>query len=355
MNKESKKFLKTPFELGKIKLPNNIFYAPLAGCSDFPFRKMSARYGPGLLYCEMVKMDALIRHDRGTFHILDYERGMHPIGGQLCGSNPKIAGQAARIIEDLGFDVVDLNCGCPVDKVTKDGSGSGLLKNPPLIGELIANMVAAVNIPVTVKIRAGWDENSINAPEITKIAEEAGAKAICIHGRTRQQAYRGSANWDYIKACKDVATSIQVIGNGDLFDADSVLRMFEHTNCDAVLISRGTLGQPWIVEDIIRLLTGLSPLERDFERCRDVLYEHFLETVAYQPPRRVAIDMRKVGCWYLKKSAATRSFRDQISRAASPEIVRELIQNFEVPVDGVDLGEGITEATNECCENIAIN
>lgn len=324
-----KKFLQTPFQLGSLILPNNIFYAPLAGCSDFPFRKMSARYKPGLQYCEMVKMDALVRNDQGTFHMLDYSAEMHPIGGQLCGSNPKIAGNAARIIEELGFDLIDLNCGCPVDKITKDGSGSGLLKNPELIGEIIANMIAAVDIPVTVKIRAGWDENSINAAEITKIAEQAGAKAICIHGRTRQQAYRGAANWDYIKACKEVAKDIKVIGNGDLFDADAAKRIFEHTGCDAVLISRGTMGQPWIVEDIMRLLSGLPTIERNFESLRQGLFEHFLCTEAYHTPRRVAIDMRRVGCWYFKKSAGTKSFRDQISRADSLEAVRDLILSFQ--------------------------
>lgn len=331
-----KNFLKTPFELGGIKLPNNIFYAPLAGCSDFPFRQMAVRYRPGLLFCEMVKMDAIIRHDVGTFRLLDYERGMHPIGAQLCGSNPAIAGKASRIIEDLGFDTVDLNCGCPVDKVTKDGSGSGMLKTPNLIGDVIANMVAAVKIPVTVKIRAGWDENSINAAEITQIAEKAGAKAICIHGRTRQQAYKGPANWDYIKACREVARDIKIIGNGDLFDAQSVKRMFEETGCDAVLISRGTLGQPWIVEDIVRLLSGHSPIERTFEEIKQALYEHFVYTTTYQPPRRVAIDMRRVGCWYFKKSSATRAFREQISKAESLDAVRHLIINLQPPSEALD-------------------
>lgn len=320
--------LKTPFQLGNLKLANNIFYAPLAGCSDFPFRQMSARYKPGLIYCEMVKMDALIRNDQGTFHMLDYEAGMHPIGGQICGSNPLIAGPAARIIEELGFDVVDLNCGCPVDKVTKDGSGSGLLRNPEKIGDIIANMVAAVKIPVTVKIRAGWDEDSINAAEITTIAEQAGAKAICIHGRTRQQAYKGSANWDYIKQCKDTAKSILIIGNGDLFDADSAKRMFAHTGCDAVLISRGTMGQPWIIEDVIRLLKDEPKLERSFEECKQALYQHYLYSVAYHNAHRVSVDMRRVGCWYFKKSAGTRSFREQISKASSPAIIKDLILNF---------------------------
>jgi tRNA-dihydrouridine synthase B len=324
------KYFKSPFELGSLELPNNIFYAPLAGCSDFPFRKMSSKYRPGLMFCEMVKMDALIRHDQGTFHILDYDKGMHPIAGQICGSKPEIAGKAARIIEELGFDSVDLNCGCPVDKVTKDGSGSGMLKTPYLIGDILANMVAAVKIPVTVKIRAGWDESQINAPLITQIAEKAGAKAICIHGRTRKQAYKGPANWDYIKACKEVATTIKIIGNGDVVDGPSAQRMFEHTGCDAVLVARGTMGHPWIIEDIIRYLHCGEIQERSLEECRQGLLEHFLYTLDYHHPRRVAVDMRRVGCWYLKKSAGTRGFREAISRAQSPEAVRELILNFPI-------------------------
>lgn len=317
-----------PFQLGNLTLPNNVLYAPLAGCSDFPFRKMSAEYRPGLIYCEMVKMDALVRHDQNTFHLLDYDASMHPIGGQICGSKPEIAGKAAKIIEELGFDVVDLNCGCPVDKITKDGSGSGMLKTPERIGEVIANMVAAVRIPVTVKIRAGWDDASINAPEITRIAEKAGAKAICIHGRTRQQGYKGPANWDYIKACKEVANTIKVIGNGDILDGPSAARIFAHTNCDAILVSRGTLGHPWIAEEIMRYLQGLEPIQRSLDECRQALYRHFLYTCDYQPARRVVIDMRRVGCWYLKRSSGTRAFRELISKADNLDNVRDLILNF---------------------------
>lgn len=325
MNRKS--FL-NPFELGQLTLPSNILYAPLAGCSDFPFRKMSAKYKPGLIYCEMVKMDALIRNDQGTLRMLDYSQGMHPIGGQICGSKPEIAAKAAKMVEELGFDVIDFNCGCPVDKVTKDGSGSGMLRTPHLIGEIIANMVAAVKIPVTVKIRAGWDENSINAPEITKIAEQAGAKAICIHGRTRQQAYKGPANWNYIKACKEVASTIKVIGNGDVLDGASAQRMFEETGCDAVLVSRGTLGQPWIAEDIRNFLAGNEIRKRTIEDYRQELYQHFLATKEYNPPHRIAIDMRRVGCWYLKKSPGTRQFRELISKASCPDYIEDLILKF---------------------------
>ncbi len=207
-----------PFSMGGLELPSNIFCAPLAGCSDLPFRRMTVKYNPGLIYCEMVKMEALIRNDPNTYRLLDYESSMHPIGGQLCGSNPRIAGECAKMIEDLGFDVVDLNCGCPVDKVTKDGSGSGMLKNPDLIGEVIANMVAAVKIPVTVKIRAGWDSSHIVGAEVVRIAEKAGACAICIHGRTRAQGYRGLPTGILSAIAKDASQKIVVIGNGDVVD-----------------------------------------------------------------------------------------------------------------------------------------
>lgn len=344
-------FLKENFTLGDLVLPNNIFYAPLAGCSDFPFRKMSALYKPGLIYCEMVKMDALVRNDQGTFHMLDFDKSMHPIGGQICGSKPQIAGAAAKIIEDLGFDVVDLNCGCPVDKVTKDGSGSGLLKNPKLIGDIIYEMVKAVKIPVTLKIRAGWDEESIIAEEVTKLAEEAGAKAICIHGRTRKQAYKGPANWDYIKIAKNAAKKIKVIGNGDIMDANSAKRMFEETGCDAVLVARGTMGQPWIVSDIISELKGDLPLSKDTEFYRQALYTHFEYTHNYHHERRCAVDMRRVGCWYFKKSQGTRSFRELISRAASPEEVRELILSFN-PSSSIDEGNEMELSETSCdCES----
>lgn len=335
-------FLKTPFQLGGVKLPNNIFYAPLAGCTDFPFRQMSAKYKPGLMYCEMVKMEALIRNDPGTFHILDYETSMHPIGAQLCGSKPEIAGMAAKMIEDLGFDVVDLNCGCPVDKVTKDGSGSGMLKTPHLIGKVISEMVAAVKIPVTVKIRAGWDEDHINAVEITKIAEEAGASAICIHARTRKQAYQGPARWEWIRACKEAAKEILIIGNGDLFSSRDVLRIYPETGCDAILVSRGMLGQPWIAEDIFLTLQGLPPKRRTQEDCRAALKEHFEHILEYHSERRGVIEMRRIGCWYLKNSAGTRSFREKMARVESLPEARELLDNF--PLEGGSYPESECEA-----------
>lgn len=255
---------------------------------------------------------------------------MHPIGGQICGSKPQIAGQAAKIVQDLGFDVIDLNCGCPVDKVTKDGSGSGLLKNPNVIGDIIANIVAAVSVPVTVKIRAGWDENSLVFREIVKIAEQAGAVALCIHARTRQQGYEGNANWKWIKEAKDVATKIKIIGNGDLFTADAAIRMFEETGCDAVLVSRGTMGQPWIAQDIAKLDRGEAISERSVRERKELLLDHFGQSIAYGSDRKAVLDMRRVGCWFFKKAKGNKSFRDAISHAQTVADIRDLIVNFQV-------------------------
>ena len=314
------------FQIGTLTLPNNTFYSSLAGCSDYPFRKMAVRHRPGLVFCEMVKIDPLVRLDFETFRLLDFDKDMHPIGAQICGSDPKLAGEAAKIIEDLGFDLVDLNCGCPVDKITRDGCGSAMLKNPERIGEMLAEMVAAVRIPVTVKIRVGWDEKTICAPEITCIAEEAGAAAIAVHGRTRQQGYRGKANWGVIKDCVEVAKKIKVIGNGDLFHAEDVLKRMEETGCDAVLVSRGTLGQPWIAEDVRLLAKGLDLPKRNFRRA---LLDHLEFMIAYETERRVIINMRRIGCWYLK-GRRSRDFRAAITRVESLQEIREIIDKFMV-------------------------
>ena len=342
-------FLQTPFFLGSKELPSNLFCAPLAGCSDFPFRRMSSSYKPGLIYCEMTKMDALVRSDPGTFRMLDFEASMHPIGAQLCGSKPELAASCARIIEDLGFDVVDLNCGCPVDKVTKDGSGSALLKNPEKIGEIIANMVSAVKIPVTVKIRAGWDSQTINAPRITEIAELAGASAICIHGRTRAQGYTGPAKWDYIKECKTVAKNIKVIANGDVFDPVSAKEIFLATGCDAILLARGTMGQPWLVEDVRTFLqTGLL-VQRSSADYKKALLEHIEHIRSYQNDKRALLDIRRIGSWYLKSCRGVKQLREAVNRSSSLEEACTHIANFSW--EGVDLLQEPKEeeACSSCC------
>lgn len=322
-------FFKSPFQLDELTFSSNVFCSPLAGCSDLPFRQMVGRYQPGLMFCEMVKMDALVRHDPNTYRILEYDTSMHPIGAQLCGSKPKLAGPCAKIIEELGFDLIDLNCGCPVDKVTKDNSGSGLLKDPDRIGEILSNMIAAVKIPVTVKIRAGWDEESINGPLITQIAEKAGAKIIFVHGRTRKQAYRGPANWDYVKECKDVAKDILVFGNGDIVDPESAEQIFQQTGCDGILLSRGTFGRPWVFEDIMRHFTGQEPLNRTGKEVRDALLTHLDYILRSQQKRKALLDLRRIGSWYLKKGQGVKKIKEIVVRAKDLEEVVAEIQSFD--------------------------
>lgn len=307
---------------------SRIAYSPLVGCSDFPFRMMAAKYKPALMFCEMVHMETLLRKKEVLEQTLAYAPEMRPIGAQICGSDPSIASDAAKIIEEMGFDLIDLNCGCPVDNVTKDGAGSGLLKQPKLIGQILRKIKGAVKIPVTVKIRAGWDENSIVAPLVTQIAEEAGADCIFVHGRTRAQAYRGKAVWSHIRACKEVARTIKVFGNGDLFEPQDAMRMIEETGCDGVLVSRGTMGQPWIAEEMQRLFEGHEPRAYGFEDYRDALIKHLEHTVAFKTEKQAILDIRKVSCWYFKNFPNARIFRSFASKAASFDEVKRLIQEY---------------------------
>lgn len=321
--------LRRPFSFGKIQLPSNIFCAPMAGCTDLPFRQMVSPYRPGLVYCEMVKIEALTRRNARTCQYLEFTPDMRPIGAQLCGSKPEIAADAAKIVEDLGFDVIDLNCGCPVPKVVKDGSGSGLLRSPERIAEIVSAIVRSVRIPVTVKIRAGWDDDQINAVSVTRLAEEAGAAAITIHGRTRAQGYKGSADWGIIGECKRAAKTILVIGNGDIVDGESARRMFEETSCDGILIARGLLGQPWVIEDIERHLSGLPPIPRTIQNVRASLLEHYRKIQKYQIERLALFDMRRVGCWYLKRCTGAKALRVQLNQATSAAEAVLLMEQFD--------------------------
>ncbi len=323
-----KRALIRPIRIGHLSFPINVFYAPLAGCSDFPFRRMSSLYKPGLQFCEMVKMDALVRSDPGTFQLLNYSKEMRPIGAQLCGSDPRMAKEAAKIVVDLGFDVIDLNCGCPVDKVTKGGGGSGLLKTPHRIGEIVSEMVSCVDIPVTVKIRAGWDDNNIIVEEVVHIIESAGAKALTVHGRTREQGYEGKARREWIKQAKAAAKKIPIIGNGDIFSPLDAFDMLDETGCDGVLIARGTMGKPWIVDDIRKLAQGDEITEKTPDELHALLLRHFYETTRYKNERKALIDMRRIGCWYCNSTTGVKALREAISHAQSIDEMAHLISHI---------------------------
>lgn len=306
--------------IGSLHLPSRVIYAPLAGYTDFPFRKLVRSFFPGLIYTEMTKIDALVRYDIETFEMLSFSSDMHPIGCQLCGSDPHMAREAARIAEGLGFDCIDLNCGCPVDKVTKDGSGSAMLKDLPRIGEVVSSMVAAVRIPVTVKIRAGWDDNNLVAKEVAHIVAKAGAQAIAVHGRTRKQGYSGKANWNWIsEVVNEKIPNLKVFGNGDVFVPEDGVRMLHETGADGLLIARGALACPWLGRDIDAALRGAPAEPLSQEQQKDVLRRHFALECAYFPKKKVLLDMRRIATSYCRHEP---QLRHAIVNASWEELVQ---------------------------------
>lgn len=312
-----------PLQMGTLKLKSNIIHSPLAGCSDIAYRTQVRRFDPHtLIYCEMVKMEALVRADKTTLSLLSYTADMHPIGAQICGSRPDLAGPCAKLIENLGFDCIDLNCGCPVDKVTKDGSGSGLLKTPEKIGDIISNMKAAVSIPVTIKIRMGWDEQSIFPEKIVRLAEEAGADAVAIHGRTRAAGYRGPAQREPIRNGVLAAKKIPVIGNGDVFDTASADGLFKETGCAGILIARGGMGAPWLSREITAFYANEPFIPPD---PLTTLREHIDTIFETENEKKALLDIRRVGSWYLKQTKDMRQMRHQISRLSSRAELKALL------------------------------
>jgi tRNA-dihydrouridine synthase B len=314
------------FSFANLLLPNNIFYAPMAGHTDLPFRRIASSFRPGLFFCEMVKIEGVVRKCKETLRMLEYTPEMHPIGAQICGSNPLIAMDAAKQIEALGFDWIDLNCGCPVDKVTKDGSGSALLRDLPLMRKMIASLVRSVRIPVSVKVRSGWDEATICVSSLVRMAEEEGATAITIHGRTRKQKYEGVSNLAYIEEGKKNAQKIIVLGNGDVRDSSSAERMFQMTQCDGLMIARGALSAPWIVQEIrssaLKIpFTKPSPIE--------ILLLHFSFLEEYYPKEKVIFHMKRVACYYLKGMKGVKKLRVTCNHASSVEEMKSAIALFQ--------------------------
>jgi tRNA-dihydrouridine synthase B len=314
---------KENFSLGKLLLPHNIIFAPLAEYTDFPFRRFIRKYHKGLIFCEMVKMEALIRDK--CEGILKYLPSMHPIGAQLCGANPVVAAEAAKIIEDKGFDVIDLNCGCPVHKVVKDGSGSALLKTPSTIYKVLKEITSSVSIPVTVKVRLGWDDNSICASEIVKIAIDAGCSAITIHGRTKKQMYSGKADWEAIAACKAEYPGFTIFANGDIYTPEDVKNALEKTLCDGVMIARGMLKNPNITEEIIGIFSKCKKNELD---KKEALLEYIEYSIEEKGKVKALYDIRKMCGWILRGSENIKYLRIAVNEAASINEAKKHLMDF---------------------------
>lgn len=304
-------------KIGNLTIQHPYVLAPMAGVTDLPFRLLCKEQGAGLLCMEMISAKALQYGNRNTKALLAIHPGEYPVSLQLFGSDPDVISEQAKAIEELPFQILDINMGCPVPKIVKNGEGSALMKQPKLVYEILSKTAKAIQKPVTVKIRKGFDDDSVNAVEIAKIAEEAGAAAVAVHGRTREQYYSGKADWDIIRKVKE-AVSIPVIGNGDVTSVKSAREMREQTGCDGVMVGRGVQGNPWIFREFISYeKTGKIPPRPTKEEIRDTMLRHARLQIEYKGDHLGILEMRKHVGWYTKGMEGSARLRSEINKAES--------------------------------------
>ena len=318
------------FKIGNVEIKNNVVLAPMAGISNSAYRTIIKEMGAGLIVAEMVSDKAIMYGSKKTVDMLymtDFER---PISQQIFGSDKESFVIAAKYIyENMKPDIIDINMGCPVPKVAiSSQAGSALLKTPDKVYEIVKSVVDAVPIPVTVKIRSGWDENSINAVEIAKVIEKAGASAITVHPRTRKQGYSGNANWNIIKEVKE-SVNIPVIGNGDIKSCYDAKRMLDETGCDAIMIGRGVLGNPWLIKECVEYLEkGIIPKEVTFKEKINMIKKHLNLLIETKPYKVAILEIRSHAAWYLKGLPNTKDLKEAIFKATSSEELINLLDNY---------------------------
>jgi tRNA-dihydrouridine synthase B len=314
-------------KIGSLHLTNTICLAPMAGITNLPYRLIMKKFGAGLVFTEMVSANGLIHSGRRTRVLLDSSADERPLGIQLFGDDPGSLAKAATMVEEDG-DLVDINMGCPVKKVVRCGSGSALMRTPAKIGQIVAAVRRVTDRPLTIKIRTGWDQQSINFLEVARIAENEGVDAITLHPRTRCQGFSGQADWQQIRLLKE-SISIPVIGSGDIFTAADALEMQQLTGCDGVMIGRGGYGNPWLIRDTQALLSGTagSPPPTSAERLKVAIYHLQLFTRTYGP-RRALLDMRKHLCWYSRGLEGAAAYRLAINEAQSSNELQQITSDF---------------------------
>lgn len=312
-------------KIGNIELANPYILAPMAGVTDLPFRLLCMEQGAGLLCMEMISAKALQYKNKNTKALLVIHPEEYPVSLQLFGSDPDIVSEMAKGIEELPFQILDINMGCPVPKVVKNGEGSALMKNPKLVYQIVSKTVKAIRKPVTVKIRKGFDDMHVNAAEIAKIVEEAGGAAIAVHGRTREQYYSGKADWEVIRQVKE-AVSIPVIGNGDVVSGETALAMMKQTGCDGVMIGRAAQGNPWIFRELAEYgKTGVH-LERPAKEMRkNAMLRHARLQIEFKGEYLGIREMRKHVAWYTKGMEGSAKLREAINRVESYDELEELL------------------------------
>ena len=312
-------------KIGNVELENNIILAPMAGVSDLPFRLLCREQGAGMVCTEMVSAKAISFHNKNTVALLETSPAEHPVSLQLFGADPDIIREMAAYIEERDFDVLDLNMGCPVPKIVKNGEGSALMRNPKLVEEILTKLVKAVKKPVTVKFRKGFDDTCINAVEIAKIAESAGVAAVAVHGRTREQYYSGKADWNIIREVKN-AVKIPVIGNGDIFTPQDAKRLVEETGCDGIMVARGAKGNPWIFKQITHYLdTGELLPSPSVEELKAMILRHGQMMMEFKGELAGMREMRKHVAWYTAGYPNSAALRNEINSVATLEELTELI------------------------------
>ena len=312
--------------IGDVTLDNNVILAPMAGVTDLPFRLLCRRMGAGLVCMEMVSAKAIFYNNKNTEELLEIHPEEVPASLQLFGSDPEILADMAKRIEERPFSILDFNMGCPVPKVVNNGEGSALMKEPKLVEEILSALVKAVDKPVTVKIRKGFDEANCNAVEIARIAESCGVAAIAVHGRTREQYYSGRADWDIIRQVKQ-AVKIPVIGNGDVDSPERAGAMLDSTGCDGVMIGRAAQGNPWIFRDTVSFLeTGTVPPPPDGQETKRMILEHADFQLQIKGEYTAVREMRKHLAWYTTGMPHSARFRQTIN---SLESFAELTRGVE--------------------------